>query len=186
MGHSMGIWVAVKFQLPSLSVNGLRVDENLRFFFCFLSPKSATGERAAEKGAVSPLMEGGLGTVVASPAGFRLLPGGRSPIPNSVNRALLLTFAMAATGLSGCATLDEFFADLDDEPQVVYVREPSRPVIYDPYYNQAKIYRQPRYYEETSKKKKGDKVTKTKTIKNEYGQTVYKEKTTETKKKKKK
>ncbi len=103
-----------------------------------------------------------------------------------MNRTLLLTLATAATALSGCATLDEFLADLDDGPQVVYVREPSAPVIYDPYYNQAKIYRQPRYYEETTKKKKGDKVTKTKTIRNEYGQTVYKEKTTKTKKKKKK
>lgn len=90
----------------------------------------------------------------------------------------------AAGCLSGCATLDEFLSDMDDGPQVVYVREPSRPVIYDPYYNQPKIYRAPRYYEETTKKKKGDKVTKTKTIKNEYGQTVYKEKTTKKKKKK--
>lgn len=100
-----------------------------------------------------------------------------------MNRLLLLPLALAATGLSGCETLDDFLAD--DEPQVVYVREPSRPVIYDPYYNQAKIYRQPVYYEETTKKKKGDKVTKTTTIKNEFGQTVYKEKV-ETKKKKKK
>ena len=71
-------------------------------------------------------------------------------------------------------------------PEVVYVHTPSRPLYYDPYYNQPKYIRPPQYYtESTSKKKKGNKVTTTKTIRNEYGQTVYKEKTTKTKKKKK-
>ena len=32
------------------------------------------------------------------------------------------------------------------------------PSDFDPYYNQSKIYRQPRYYEPTSKKRKGNKV----------------------------
>jgi hypothetical protein len=103
-----------------------------------------------------------------------------------MRRLFFLPVAFALLALPGCVTLDGFLEGLDDGPEVVYVREPSRPAYYDPYYNQRKIYREPRYYEETTKKKKGDKVTKTKTVRNEYGQTVYKEKTTETKKKKKK
>jgi hypothetical protein len=68
---------------------------------------------------------------------------------------------------------------------VVYVGERPYPSDFDPYYNQPKIYRQPRYYEYTSKKRKGNKVFKTTKVKNQYGQTVYK-KTTSHKKKKKK
>ena len=67
---------------------------------------------------------------------------------------------------------------------VVYVGDRPYPSDFDPYYNQRKIYRQPRYYEYTSKKRKGNKVFKTTKVKNQYGHTVYK-KTTSHKKKKK-
>jgi hypothetical protein len=67
---------------------------------------------------------------------------------------------------------------------VVYVGDRPYPSDFDPYYNQPKIYRQPRYYEYTSKKRKGNKVFKTTKVKNQYGHTVYK-KTTSHKKKKK-
>ena len=68
---------------------------------------------------------------------------------------------------------------------VVYVGDRPYPSDFDPYYNQPKIYRQPRYYESTSKKRKGNKVFKTTKVKNQYGHTVYK-KTTSHKVKKKK
>ena len=68
---------------------------------------------------------------------------------------------------------------------VVYVGERPFPSDFDPYYNQPKIYRQPRYYTSTSKKTKGKRVFKTTKVKNQYGHTVYK-KTTSHKKKKKK
>jgi hypothetical protein len=67
---------------------------------------------------------------------------------------------------------------------VVYVGERPYPSDFDPYYNQPKIYRQPRYYESVSKKTKGKKVFKTTKVKDQYGNTVYK-KTTSHKKKKK-
>jgi len=67
---------------------------------------------------------------------------------------------------------------------VVYVGDRSSPGDFDPYYNQPKIYRQPRYYESTSKKTKGKRVFKTTKVKDQYGRTVYK-KTTSYKKKKK-
>src|SRR5215813_4411703 len=67
---------------------------------------------------------------------------------------------------------------------VVYVEDRSYPSDFDPYFNQPKIYRQPRYYEYTSKKRKGNKVFKTTKVKDQYGHTVYK-KTTKVKKKKK-
>ena len=66
---------------------------------------------------------------------------------------------------------------------VLYVDDRPYPSDFDPYYNQLKIYRQPRYYESTSKKRKGNKVFKTTKVKNQYGHTVYK-KTTSHKKKK--
>jgi len=65
---------------------------------------------------------------------------------------------------------------------VVYVGDRSDPSDFDPYFNQPKIYRQPRYYEYTSKKRKGNKVFKTTKVKDQYGRTVYK-KTTKKKKK---
>lgn len=67
---------------------------------------------------------------------------------------------------------------------VVYVGDRPYPSDFDPYYNQPKVYRQPRYYEYTSKKRKGNKVFKTTKVKDQYGHTVYK-KTTKVKKKKK-
>ena len=67
---------------------------------------------------------------------------------------------------------------------VVYVGDRSSPGDFDPYYNQPKIYRQPRYYESTSKKTKGKRVFKTTKVKDQYGNTIYK-KTTSHKKKKK-
>jgi hypothetical protein len=67
---------------------------------------------------------------------------------------------------------------------VVYVGDRPYPSDFDPYYNQPKIYRQPRYYTSTSKKNKGKRVFKTTKVKDQYGRTVYK-KTTSHKKKKK-
>jgi hypothetical protein len=69
---------------------------------------------------------------------------------------------------------------------VVYVGERPYPSDFDPYYNQPKIYRQPRYYESTSKKTKGNKVFKTTKVKDQYGRTVYKKTTSHKVKKKKK
>jgi hypothetical protein len=66
----------------------------------------------------------------------------------------------------------------------VYVGNRPYPSDFDPYYNQPKIYRQPRYYTSTSKKTKGKRVFKTTKVKNQHGRTVYK-KTTSHKKKKK-
>jgi hypothetical protein len=68
---------------------------------------------------------------------------------------------------------------------VVYVGDRPYPSDFDPYYNQPKMYRQPRYYTSTSKKTKGKKVFKTTKVKDQHGRTVYK-KTTSHKKKKKK
>src|SRR5215472_9306356 len=67
---------------------------------------------------------------------------------------------------------------------VVYVGDRPYPSDFDPYYNQPKIYRQPRYYTSTSKKAKGKRVFKATKVKDQYGRTVYK-KTTSHKKKKK-
>ena len=69
---------------------------------------------------------------------------------------------------------------------VVYVGDRPYPSDFDPYYNQPKIYRQPRYYEYTSKKRKSNKVFKTTKVKNQYGRTVYKKTTSHKVKKKKK
>ena len=74
------------------------------------------------------------------------------------------------------------FAQVSHAELVVYVGDRPYPSDFDPYYNQPKIYRQPRYYEYTSKKRKGNKVFKTTKVKNQYGRTVYK-KTTSHKKK---
>ena len=69
---------------------------------------------------------------------------------------------------------------------VVYVGDRPDPGDFDPYFNQPKIYRQPRYYESTSKKRKGNKVFKTTKVKDQYGHTVYKKTTFHKAKKKKK
>ena len=67
---------------------------------------------------------------------------------------------------------------------VVFVSDRSEPSDFDPYFDEPKIYRQPRYYESTSKKRKGNKVFKTTKVKDQHGRTVYK-KTTKMKKKNK-
>jgi hypothetical protein len=85
--------------------------------------------------------------------------------------------------VTGCAELCHAFLVPDE--LVAYVGNRSYPSDFDPYYNQPKIYRQPRYYESTSKKTKGKRVFKTTKVKDQYGNTVYK-KTTSHKKKKKK
>lgn len=105
--------------------------------------------------------------------------------------ARLFFLLVAAASLTGCATLDELFADDDgggSSPTVVYVREPSAPVYYDPYYNAPKVIvveqRRPEaYYESTKTKSKNGRIYKTTTVKNEWGDTVYKH--TSSKKKKK-
>jgi hypothetical protein len=84
--------------------------------------------------------------------------------------------------VTGCAELGD--ALLAPDGPVLYVDNRSYPTDFDPYYNQPKIYRQPRYYESVSKKTKGKKVFKTTKVKDQYGNTVYK-KTTSHKKKKK-
>ena len=94
-------------------------------------------------------------------------------------RSLLVT-VMAAFLLTGCAELVD--ALLEPDP-VVYVDNRSYPTVFDPY-NQPKIYREPRYYESTSKKTKGNKVFKTTTVKDEYGNTVYKNTTSHKKEEK--
>ena len=71
------------------------------------------------------------------------------------------------------------------QPLVIVVKEnPPRPVYFDPFYNQPKVIRQPQYFfESTNKKTKGNKVYKTTIVKNQYGQTVYKDTTVKKKKK---
>jgi hypothetical protein len=84
--------------------------------------------------------------------------------------------------VAGCAEVSHA---LDFGGLVVYVGDRPDPSDFDPYYNQPKVYRQPRYYTSTSKKYKGKRVFKTTKVKNQYGHTVYK-KTTSHKKKRKK
>ena len=86
--------------------------------------------------------------------------------------------------VAGCAEVSHALL-APDEP-VLYVDNRSYPTDFDPYYNQPKIYRQPRYYESTSKKTKGKRVFKTTKVKNQYGHTVYKKTTSHKIKKKKK
>ena len=97
-------------------------------------------------------------------------------------RTLLYTVIIAFL-VTACAEVSHalvFPGDL-----VVYVGDRPDPGDFDPYFNQPKFYRQPRYYESTSKKTKGKRVFKTTTVKDEYGQTVYKNTTSHKKKKKK-
>ena len=86
-------------------------------------------------------------------------------------RSLSLTVIMAFL-VAGCPEVSH--ALVLSEGFVVYVGERPYPSDFDPYYDQPKIYRQPRYYEYTSKKRKGNKVFKTTKVKNQYGRTVYK------------
>ena len=92
----------------------------------------------------------------------------------------ILIVALLVVGSAEISQAAAFFSD----GFAVYVGDRPYPSDFDPYYNQPKIYRQPRYYEYTSKKRKGNKVFKTTKVKDQYGNTVYK-KTTSHKKKKK-
>ena len=96
---------------------------------------------------------------------------------------LLSYIVIIAFLVAGCAEISHALL-LSDE-LAVYVGDRPYPSDFDPYYNQPKIYRQPRYYTSTSKKTKGKRMFKTTKVKNQYGRTVYK-KTTSHKKKKKK
>jgi hypothetical protein len=84
--------------------------------------------------------------------------------------------------VAACAEISHALR-LSDE-FVIYVGDRPDPSDFDPYFNQPKIYRQPRYYQSTSKKTKGNRVFKTTKVKDQHGNTVYK-KTTSHKKKKK-
>ena len=79
----------------------------------------------------------------------------------------------------------QFF--LFDNPPVIVVNK-GKAKTFDPYYNQSKSSygKKPVYYETKETVKKGDKVTKKVTIRDLYGNVVYKDKTTKTEKKKKK
>ena len=92
----------------------------------------------------------------------------------------LASIVLVVFFITGCAELGDVLL-APDEP-VVYVEDWSYPTAFDPFYNQPKIYRHPRYYESVSKKTKGNKVFKTTKVKDQYGNTVYK-KTTSHKKK---
>ena len=90
---------------------------------------------------------------------------------------IISVFVTASAEVSHALVLSDGF--------VVYVGDRPYTSDFDPYFNQPKIYRQPRYYESTSKKRKGNKVFKTTKVKNQYGRTVYKKKTSYKVKKKK-
>lgn len=94
----------------------------------------------------------------------------------------LLRILIIAFFVAGCGQLTH--ASIFSDGFVVYVGDRPDPGDFDPYFNQPKIYRQPRYYEYTSKKRKGNKVFKTTKVKDQHGRTVYK-KTTKVKRKKK-
>jgi len=94
-----------------------------------------------------------------------------------VHTVVVAFFVTCVTGLSHASLLSDEI--------VVYVGDRPYPSDFDPYYNQPKIYRQPRYYESTSKKRKGNKVFKTTKVKDQHGRTVYKKTTVHKKKKKK-
>ena len=114
---------------------------------------------------------------------FRVDSGKSSYYTNRVTLRTFLQIIMASVIVTGSVEVSHALV-LPGE-MVVYVGDRPYPSDFDPYYNQPKIYRQPRYYESTSKKRKGNKVFKTTKVKNQYGQTVYK-KTTSHKVKKKK
>ena len=101
-----------------------------------------------------------------------------SVILRSLSLIVIMGFLVA-----GCPEASDALVFPDE--LVVFVGDRPYPSDFDPYYNQPKVYRQPRYYEYTSKKRKGNKVFKTTKVKNQYGHTVYK-KTSSHKQKKKK
>jgi hypothetical protein len=84
-----------------------------------------------------------------------------------LSQILIIAFLVAGWG-------EVSHASIFSDGFVVYVGDRSDPSDFDPYFNQPKIYRQPRYYEYTSKKRKGNKVFKTTKVKDQYGRTVYK------------
>jgi len=86
--------------------------------------------------------------------------------------------------VTGSVKLSHAFSFFDDF--VVYVGDRPDPSDFDPYFDQPKIHRQPRYYESTSKKRKGNKVFKTTKVKDQHGHTVYKKTTSHKVKKNKK
>ena len=96
-----------------------------------------------------------------------------------ISQIVIMAFLVAA-----CAETSH--ASVFSDGFVVYVGDRPYPGDFDPYYNQPKIYRQPRYYESTSKKRKGNKVFKTTKVKDQYGRTVYKKTSSHKVKKKKK
>jgi hypothetical protein len=97
----------------------------------------------------------------------------------SLSVMVIVAFLVTASPQLSHASI--FLGDL-----VVYVGDRPDPSDFDPYFNQPKIYRQPRYYESTSKKRKGNKVFKTTKVKDQYGRTVYKKTSSHKVKKKKK
>ena len=86
--------------------------------------------------------------------------------------------------VAGCGEASH--ASVFSEGFVVYVGDRPYPSDFDPYYQEPKTYRQPRYYESFSKKRKGNKVFKTTKLKDQYGHTVYKKTSSHKVKKKKK
>lgn len=94
----------------------------------------------------------------------------------SLAQIVIVAFFAAGSAESGQAL------KLPDE-LVVNVGTQSYPGDFDPYYDQPKSHRQPRYYKSTSTKTKGRRVFKTTKVKDQHGRTVYK-KTTSHKKKK--
>ena len=95
-----------------------------------------------------------------------------------LSQILIIAFLVAGYG-------EVSHASIFSDGFVVYVGDRPYAGDFDPYFNQPKIYRQPRYYESTSKKTKGNRVFKTTKVKDEYGNTVYKSTTSHKKKKKK-
>jgi hypothetical protein len=99
-----------------------------------------------------------------------------------ISRTLIVLLLIAGSAEGSHASI---FSAIFSDDFDVYVGDRPYPSDFDPYFEQPKIYHHPRYYEYTSKKRKGNKVFKTTKVKNEYGHTVYK-KTTKVKNKKKK
>jgi hypothetical protein len=95
--------------------------------------------------------------------------------------AQIVVIAFLVTGWAEVSHASRFTGEL-----VVNVGDRPYPSDFDPYYNQPKIYRQPRYYTSTNKKTKGKRVFKTTKVKDQYGRTVYKKTTSHKKKKRKK
>jgi hypothetical protein len=93
----------------------------------------------------------------------------------------ILVVAFLVTAFAEVSHASSFTSGL-----VVYVGDRPSPSDFDPYFNQPKIYRQPRYYESTSKKRKGNKVFKTTKVKDQHGHTIYKKTSSHKVKKKKK